>query len=176
MELEGGHLRTVKAGLEGWGAVHRSERVEGENRQRAWHEQRPGGQPCRALGTATQRGEGSNLARRWHASWPGSCQQTVLARDTAVSHPTLEGLSQHHSSALASRFASLQTNDGCAPSKTPSSPCRPPSKVGLLKSLAWAPWQKLKTLHAARLLLSPSATPLHMLSHSPGSQREGEGA
>ena len=146
MELEGGHLRTVKAGLEGWGAVHRSERVEGENRQ------------------------------RWHASWPGSCQQTVLARDTAVSHPTLEGLSQHHSSALASGFASLQTNDRCTPSKTPSSPCRPPSKVGLLKSLAWAPWQKLKTLHAARLLLSPSATPLHMLSHSPGSQREGEGA
>lgn len=101
-----------------------------ESGQREWQEPRPRGQPCRALGVATQQGEGSNCARGWHPSWPGSCQQTVLVRDTRVSHPTPEGLFQHHSSSLASGLDSSQTNDRCAPGKTPSSPCRPPQQGG----------------------------------------------
>ena len=81
MELEGAHLRAVKAGLKGWGAVHRSERVE-----REWHEPRPGGQACRALGVATRQGGCSNCTGGCTPSWPGSRQQTVLVRDTAGSH------------------------------------------------------------------------------------------
>ena len=44
MELEGGHLRTVKADLQGWGAVHRPERVDKGNGRSQGPEASPAGQ------------------------------------------------------------------------------------------------------------------------------------
>ena len=43
MELEGGHLRTVKADLQGWGAVHRPERVDKGNGRSQGPEASPAG-------------------------------------------------------------------------------------------------------------------------------------
>lgn len=92
---------------------------------------------------------------------PGSRQQTAQVGDLVVSQP---GLSQHHSSSLASRLASSPGNGRCAPFQGSFIPLQTPSDLGLLQSLVWAPWQKLETLKPCRQLgpFSPLRCPPSM--------------